>query len=44
MFGALAVSFTGDRAAAVQNHRVCEELKGRPIAMSVKALTDLCGA
>jgi protease-4 len=43
MFGALAVSFTGDRAAAVQNHRVCEELKGRPIAMSVKALTDLCG-
>jgi protease-4 len=44
MFGAVAGSLAGDRATAVQQHRVCAELKGRPVAMSIKALTDLCGA
>ncbi|MEL6372160.1 MAG: S49 family peptidase [Pseudomonadota bacterium] len=43
LFGATLKAFTGDKATQTHNAAICGELKARPMVMSVKALTDLCG-
>lgn len=44
LFGVYLRATSGEKIRADQMSRACNELKSRPVAMSVKSLTDLCGA
>lgn len=44
LFGVSMKAFTADRATAAHAGAVCGELRARPMVMTVKAYTELCGA
>lgn len=44
LFGVYLRAVSGDTIRAERVAAACAELKGRPVAMTVKALTDFCGA